>query len=329
MSYQVIEGPAVHNQQGYQVIGGSPAGYQVISSQPQGIQNNTPQPQPTSSPSYRQRWQNVRQSSENLGKGAYDWSRQGFGIDPNAPRASWTETNAMKSNFKASAGSALDPRGFGGLANYGLAGIGGVMDFANKTNAGMDFDDAAGQALGRTAGSLGGGAIGAGIGSAAAIPLAMIPVVGPILAASAPLVGGYFGSKWGGYAGDAIGGGIVDVFDRDNDFTRGNSQQKQLDQLGKYAQFLSPDEQQNLANYLSLSDAQSQIDQKNALFSAQLAKDQFDHESKVRLQNDMMMNTLQNRAAMEQAKQQREYDMAINSSNNLWQGLGMIGNMYS
>jgi hypothetical protein len=321
MNYQVITGPDVYNQQGYQVIGGSPAGYEVIGAQPQ---TKTLTTQTNTSAPFRQRvkqtWSNVANKTNSAGNAAYDWSRAQYGLGADDIRQGFNASQ-MRGNAGKAFMSDINPLKGSGMLNLGMAGVGAGMQLVGDLNQGKDIDDSLAQAGGGLAGGLLGGATGSAAGAFIAPALAALGPVGMVAAAAAPFALGALGNMVGQSGGTAIGGGIMDLIDRDNDFTRGQDKLP-VESLGKYAQFLSPDEQSSLANYLSLSDAQSQIDQRNALFANDLATQQMRDAAKINFENDAAMNTLNARIEAELQDRNNRYQMAAQNSQNIWNGLG-------
>jgi hypothetical protein len=234
----------------------------------------------------------------------------------------------MKTAGKQAAFADLNPRSLGGLFNYGMAGVSGVSNFISNANQGMDFDDNLARTTGGVAGNLAGGSIGAGLGTAAAIPLAGIPVIGPALAAASPYVGSYLGSKFLGNAGTSVAGGAWDLIDKDDSYSK-LGEERPIEGLGDYAQYLNPESQKALAEYMAFTDAQQGLERGQMGYLADLERQKFDHAAKTQFQNDAAMSALNAKATLEQDRQRGQMEMLMNNSNNFWNGYNSNADLMS
>lgn len=249
----------------------------------------------------------------NQGLNAYQYSENLYGTTPNA-----------------AFNSQLNPRKMPGLSNYAGAGIAGVGEFVGNANSGMGIGENITRTTGRTAGTFAGGAGGAAIGTAVAPALAAVPVAGPVLAAASPFVGQMVGSMIGGDVGEAGTSGVWNALNGGNSISISD---QNTEALGKYSEYLTPDQRQSLNNYLALTEAQNAIDRDNALFSDDIARARFREAAAIDFNNQAALAALNNRAQMEQADRMAQYQLAGQGSNNMFNaissGMNSMAGLYA
>lgn len=270
----------------------------------------------------QQQFSNAQQSLDDWGSQRYAANRQAFNLGDDLVEASLNPGNVLKTGL-TTAKNTFNPMSAAGKAALG----GGLLSGGFETVTSLADGRGIGESLSRGAGN----AVTTGIGTAAGTaigsalsPLAMaipIPGVNAAVAAALPYIGGLTGGFLGAGSGAEAGSGIY------NAITGGDDPEKdQLDSLNQYAQFLGDGEKQALANYLALSDVQSQIDQRNAIFTNDLAVDQMQRMGDINLRNDMAMNSLNARIQSELENQNNRYQMAAQNSQNIWDGLSNAQN---
>jgi hypothetical protein len=266
----------------------------------------------------QQQFNNAQQSLDDWGTQRYVANRQAFSLGDDLVDASLSPSNALKTGL-TTAKTTFNPMSAAGKA----ALTGGLLSGGFETVASLADGRGIGESLARGAGSAtttaAGTAAGTAIGSALS-PLVMaipIPGVNVAVAGALPYVGGFLGGLWGSDKGADVGGGIYNAITGKSD-----PEENRLNELSQYAQFLGDGEKQALANYLALNDAQSQIDQRNALFTNDLAVDQMQRMGDINLKNDMTMNALNARIEAELQDRNNRYQMASQNSQNIWNGLG-------